>query len=169
MSLQLTSAPWCLQFFTIGVFGSEEEEFFGKLSDQGIDTFCDIRQRRSVRGKRYAFVNSSRLQERLRAMGISYIYIPALAPTPGIRQLQKNADRLNREQNTSRQTLSRTFRNAYRKKILAHFEVEPFIQTLKNSNARRIALFCVEERPDACHRSLVGQKLEKNGFNLIHL
>ena len=122
-----------------------------------------------MRGKRYNFVNSRRLQERLAKMGIIYHYLPALAPTPGIRLLQKEADRHNREHNTGRQTLSRSFRNAYRKKVLAHFEVEPFIRSLQSSGATRVVLFCVEELPEACHRSLVGEKLERNGFNLIHL
>ncbi len=46
-----------MKFYTIGVYGSTGNEFFQKLIDNNIDTFCDIRQRRGVRGAKYAFVN----------------------------------------------------------------------------------------------------------------
>ena len=48
-----------MKIYTIGVYGSSEEEFFGKLTESKIDLFCDIRQRRGVRGRQYAFVNSN--------------------------------------------------------------------------------------------------------------
>ncbi len=54
-----------MKIYTIGVYGSTEEEFFGKLTKSKIDLFCDIRQRRGVRGRQYAFVNSSYLQKKL--------------------------------------------------------------------------------------------------------
>jgi len=46
-----------MEFYTIGVYNSTEKEFFDKLTKNNIDTFCDIRQRRGVRGSKYAFVN----------------------------------------------------------------------------------------------------------------
>lgn len=54
-----------MEFFTIGVYNSTEKEFFDKLTQNNIDTFCDIRQRRGVRGAKYAFVNKNRLEQRL--------------------------------------------------------------------------------------------------------
>lgn len=45
-----------MEFFTIGVYNSNENTFFKKLVDNRIDTFCDIRQRRGVRGAEYAFI-----------------------------------------------------------------------------------------------------------------
>ncbi len=47
---------------TIGVYGFEEEEFFAALANARVDLFCDVRRRRGVRGARYAFANSQRLQ-----------------------------------------------------------------------------------------------------------
>ena len=61
-----------LEFFTIGVYNSTEQEFFNKLTSNEIDTFCDIRQRRGVRGAKYAFVNSNRLQNKLKELNIRY-------------------------------------------------------------------------------------------------
>ena len=51
--------------YTIGVYGLSEKEFFQKIIDNNIDTFCDIRLRRAVRGAQYAFANSQRLQKKL--------------------------------------------------------------------------------------------------------
>ena len=48
--------------YTIGVYGFSESDFFQKLIENNIDTFCDIRRRRAVRGSLYAFVNGKRLQ-----------------------------------------------------------------------------------------------------------
>ena len=47
-----------LALYTMGVYGSTEASFFKKLEQNNIDTFCDIRQRRGVRGSKYRYVNS---------------------------------------------------------------------------------------------------------------
>ena len=82
-----------MEIYTIGVYGSTEQQFFNKLSENNNDTFCDIRQRRGVRGSEYAFVNSQRLQSRLTEMGIQYDYLKDVAPTKEIRDKQKEADK----------------------------------------------------------------------------
>ena len=69
-----------MRIYTIGVYGSTEEDFFGKLTRSKIDLFCDIRQRRGVRGRQYAFVNSSYLQKKLSGLGIGYLYEKRFAP-----------------------------------------------------------------------------------------
>lgn len=84
-----------MEIFTLGVYNSTEQQFFGKLVENRIDTFCDIRQRRGLRGSQYAFVNSQRLQQRLAEIGISYTYLKELAPTKEIRDKQKEADKRN--------------------------------------------------------------------------
>ena len=50
-----------VNIFTIGVYGLTEDDFFQKLISSSIDTFCDIRRRRGVRGAKYAYVNSKKL------------------------------------------------------------------------------------------------------------
>ena len=42
-----------LALYTMGVYGSTEASFFKKLEQNNIDTLCDIRQRRGVRGSKY--------------------------------------------------------------------------------------------------------------------
>lgn len=153
-----------MEFFTIGVYNSSEKEFFDKLLENNIDTFCDIRQRRGVRGAKYAFVNSNRLQQKLNDLEIKYGYIPDLAPTSEIRELQKEIDLEKGELKRERQELGKVFVIEYKNRILKNFDFEKFFESLDQFGANRVALFCVEQQPEACHRSIVGDKLS-NTYN----
>jgi uncharacterized protein (DUF488 family) len=148
-----------MEVCTIGVYGASEEVFFGKLVRGGVDTFCDIRQRRSLRGARYAFANSRRLQERLRDMGIVYVYVPSLAPTSEIRLLQKEDDLQAHVGKQERNGLGAAFVKAYGERILCRFDFDGFLGSLERTAAHRVAFFCVEERPESCHRSLVAAEI----------
>jgi uncharacterized protein (DUF488 family) len=117
-----------------------------------------------VRGAKYSFVNSNRLQERLRELDIKYGYIPELAPTSDIRMLQKEIDLEKGELKSKRQELGKVFIIEFKNKVLQNFDFSSFFEKLENINANRIALFCVEEYPAACHRSLVAEKI----FNTYH-
>lgn len=158
-----------MEFFTIGVYNSTEQEYFNKLTDNFIDTFCDIRQRRGVRGAEYAFVNSSRLQEKLNDLDIKYGHIINLAPTTEIRELQKKADAQLGELKRDRNKLGEIFTLAYKDRILSNFDFSDFIERLDEIGANRVVLFCVEEKPEACHRSIVTDKLENLGYKITHL
>lgn len=158
-----------MEFFTIGVYNSTEQEFFKKLTDNNIDTFCDIRQRRGVRGAKYAFVNSNRLQAKLNELNIKYGHVIDLAPTSEIRELQKEADALQGTLKRSRSELGKIFKIAYKDKILSKFDLDSFIEKLDEVFANRVVLFCVEEKAEACHRSIVSDKLEQIGYKITHL
>lgn len=158
-----------MEFFTIGVYNSTEQEYFSKLTENKIDTFCDIRQRRGVRGAKYSFVNSNHLQEKLSELDIKYGHIIDLAPTSEIRDLQKEADSQLGELKRNRNKLGKVFTIAYKNNILEKFDFDSFIDKLDAVGASRIVLFCVEEKPDACHRSIVSDKLEQFGYKITHL
>lgn len=159
-----------MEFFTIGVYNSTEQEFFNKLIENQIDTFCDIRQRRAVRGSKYVFVNSNRLQIRLEELDIKYGHILQLAPTKEIRELQKQADMQKGELKRERRKLGDIFSSEYKKRILENFDFDTFIENLENVGAKRVVLFCVEEYPTACHRSIVSDKLQdKYQYKVTHL
>lgn len=158
-----------MEFYTIGVYNSEEEAFFSKLTENGIDTFADIRQRRGVRGGRYSFVNSRRLQDQLQELGIRYEHLPGLAPTTEIRLLQKNSDKQEKITSKERTRLSGVFAEVYTKEILLSFDVEGYIQQQEERGAEKIVLFCVEELPEACHRSIVADKIKLLGYNVTHI
>lgn len=159
-----------MTFYTIGVYGSTEKDFFQKLVDNNVDTFCDIRQRRGVRGAKYAFVNSNRLQQRLNELDIKYGHILELAPTTEIRELQKEADAQKGELKRNRQELGQIFRIEYKNRILKNFDFDSFLEKLDEIGASKIVLFCVEEKPEACHRSIVTEKLNSQfNYNIVHL
>lgn len=158
-----------MEFYTIGVYNSTEQEYFDKLTENNIDTFCDIRQRRGVRGAKYSFVNSQRLQSKLQDLDIQYGHILDLAPTTEIRDLQKEADAKQGELKRDRNELGKVFKIAYKNRILSNYDFDYFIEKLEEINANRVVLFCVEEKPQACHRSLVTDKLESLGYNITHL
>jgi uncharacterized protein (DUF488 family) len=158
-----------MEFFTLGVYNSGEDEFFEKLTVNGVDTFCDIRQRRGVRGAKYAFVNSKRLQTSLKQMKIEYQHMKELAPPPEIRRLQKQTDSEEKKLKRERAHLANAFVSAYKNQILEPFDFTLFVNNLEKAGAKKIVFFCVEEHPDACHRSLVANEIEKSGYKIKHL
>lgn len=159
-----------MEFFTIGVYYSTEKEFFDKLTENRIDIFCDIRQRRSVRGAKYAFVNSTRLQAKLSELGIKYKYVAGLATPVEIREIQYRADHERKELKRERKNLAPEFIAEYKRKVLNTFDFDAFIENLKQVNSKRIVLFCVEEAATACHRSIVAKKLDNDyGFVIVNL
>lgn len=149
------------EIYTIGVYGSTEQEFFQKLKDNGIETFCDIRQRRSVRGSEYSFANSNRLQEKLSQLSIQYIYEQGLAPTATIRGIQSKSDKENKIQTRKREQLDDAFQKAYKREVLGRFDLQGFIGELAASGAKKVVLFCLEKSPAACHRSLVSGRIQQ--------
>jgi uncharacterized protein (DUF488 family) len=159
-----------MKFFTIGVYNTNEQEFFDKLIFNKIDTFCDIRQRRGVRGAKYAFVNSTRLQTKLKDLEIKYGHIFQLAPSQEVRTIQKEADVRSGELKRDRQQLGQEFIQEYKRSILDSFDFASFLEQLDQSGAGNVVLFCVEEHPEACHRSIVAKALtEKFSYDILNL
>lgn len=153
-----------LKIVTIGAFGFSEDAFFQALQAAQVDIFCDIRQRRGVRGATYAFVNSTRLQARLAELNIRYLHCKDLAPTTAVRQQQHHADKTTGTAKRQRTQLSPAFTRAYQQEILTGFDPQTLLNDLPD-DAQVLALFCVEREPAACHRSLVAQTLH-NTLNL---
>lgn len=146
---------------TIGVYGFDQDSFFQALLDAKVDTFCDIRMRRGMRGSTYAFVNSSSLQKRLGELGIRYLHLKNLAPDHEIRAKQKQEDEKLGVAKRTRKVLGQTFIQAYEQKCLSAFNTVEFIEQM-GLNAQVISLFCVEREPEACHRSLAAKRLAQD-------
>jgi uncharacterized protein (DUF488 family) len=147
-----------LRLFTIGVYGFSEEEFFGALKNALIDTFCDVRRRRGVRGSTYAFVNSNRLQQKLAETGIRYLYLKQFAPAEFVRDLQRASDKASGVKKRDRPALSEAFVHAYESECLRGMFQQDFLNQL-GPGAHNAVLFCVEQRPEACHRSILARHL----------
>ncbi len=146
------------RLFTTGVYGKTEDQFFGELVEARIETFCDIRMRRGVRGSQYAFVNSTYLQRALAERGIAYRHITELAPSREMREAQHAIDVEKGVLKRARQELGAEFKRRYVEEILGRFDSQQFAQSF-NSSIRSMILFCVEGNPAACHRSLVAGRL----------
>jgi uncharacterized protein (DUF488 family) len=158
-----------MKIATIGVYGFTESAFFDTLKGAGVDTFCDIRWRRGVRGSEYAFANSARLQKRLAQLGIHYWHFRELAPNPALRQRQADADRQEGIAKRKRMALGEAFITAYCEQHLAAFDSLKFVELL-GAGAQVVALFCVEREPAACHRSLLAARLQRDlGVEIVHL
>ena len=99
-----------MQFATIGVYEFDAEGFLEALAGARIGAMIDVRQRRGVRGSRYAWANSKRLQSALAEAGIEY-----------------------------------------------RADLSPIAELA--AEGRRPALLCIERDPEACHRSLIAERL----------
>ena len=141
-----------IKIVTIGVYGFDEAGFFNALCKATVDTFCDIRSRRGVRGATYTFANSKRLQARLAELGIQYIYRKDLGPTKAVRDKQAAADKATKTAKRKRTELGKAFIQAYHTECLDAFEPQSLLDELE-LDAQVVALFCVETSPAACHRS----------------
>jgi uncharacterized protein (DUF488 family) len=156
------------KIITLGVYGSNEAGFFAALRDASVDTFCDIRARRGVRGSEYAFVNSQRLQAKLAELGIRYLHFKDLAPSEALRKRQYAADKLDRIAKRKRTELSEEFTAGYREEH-GDFDSRKFLEQL-GPDARVVALFCVERAASACHRSLLAARLQQDlGVEVVHV
>jgi uncharacterized protein (DUF488 family) len=145
------------RLFTIGVYGCDGERFFDALQQAKVDLFLDLRRRRGVRGKQYAFANANRLQKELEVQGIAYRHILELAPDPATRELQYRQDAADRVAKRQRTSLSEAFVVDYTGRTLDPYNWNALIDEL--DGFQRPVLFCVERTPEACHRHLVAERL----------
>lgn len=154
---------------TIGVIGFDADGFFHALRAAGVDTLIDIRRRRAVRGREYAFANSNRLQARLAELGIRYRHRLDLAPPKAARERQAAADKAAGVATRKRTGLGPEFIAIYERDVLADFDPQSLLDDLPDE-ARVVALLCVEREPDACHRSLAAARLHDSlGVPVEHI
>lgn len=150
-----------LKLITIGVYGFTEESFFSALVNASVEVLCDIRRRRGVRGSEYAFANSQRLQEKLKSLGIRYLHFIELAPPMEVLKLQGLLDKRAGVARRDRERLSDEFIEVYQRRYLSEFDSRDFIAKL-GAGTQVAALLCVERRPEACHRSLLAERIARD-------
>jgi uncharacterized protein (DUF488 family) len=150
------------------VYGFTREGFLAALEAADVRLLLDIRQRRGVRGAEYAWANAKRLQAALEEGGIEYEHLPELAPTTELRRLQYAEDDRGGVGKRSRTELAPVYRERYVAEILDRADLAAVADSLPRDGAT--ALFCVERDPEACHRSLVAERLEaEHGLAVEHL
>jgi uncharacterized protein (DUF488 family) len=153
---------------TVGVYEFDAGSFIRALDAAAVSRVVDIRQRRGVRGPQYAWANARRLQALLSDAGIGYEHLPEFAPTTELRQLQYREDDRQGVGKRSRVRLSPEYIRAYSEEILDHVPLESLVERLPVHGIG--ALLCVEATAQACHRSLVAERLaDRFGFEVLHL
>jgi uncharacterized protein (DUF488 family) len=152
---------------TIGVYGFTVETFVRALRETDARLLLDVRQRRGVRGSEYAWANSVRLQAALAAERIAYRHLPELAPTE-LRRLQYREDARLGVGKRSRAELAPVYRERYVSEILDGVDLAAIIDTLPVDGTS--VLLCVERDPDACHRSIITQRIaDRFGLSATHI
>jgi uncharacterized protein (DUF488 family) len=152
---------------TIGVYGFDRESFLAALRAAEVELLLDVRQRRGVRGAEYAWANAARLQSALSEAGISYTHLKELAPTTELREAQYREDERRGEGKRSRTELAPEYARRYTEEILDPLDLGPIVKWI---GASRAALLCVERDPEACHRSLIAERLRQDwGFKVRDL
>jgi uncharacterized protein (DUF488 family) len=149
---------------TVGVYGWTLDSFLAALREANVQLLLDVRQRRGVRGREYAWANAKRLEAALADAGIGYEHHGELAPTTELREVQYRADDQAGVGKRSRTELSREYAERYTREILGQVDLRTFVDELPKEGAA--ALFCVERDPEACHRSLIAERL---GVDVRHL
>ena len=142
---------------TIGVYGFSAGAFLEKLAGAGVGLLLDLRQRRGVRGPDYSWANSARLQRALAAADVGYRHVTDLAPTTELRRLQYREDDRRGVGKRNRTALAPEYAERYTREILGPFDLGALVAELPDDSVT--ALFCVERDPEACHRSLVAERL----------
>lgn len=141
--------------YTIGVYGFTPETFLSSIQRAGVDVLVDVRQRRGVRGAKYAFANAKRLDSDMEAAGVSSLQWKDLAPSTELRQLQRATDSATGTTKSERSMLSTSFIEGYRGLVLS--SVEPTELLARLYGFVRPAFLCVEQSAAACHRSLLAR------------
>jgi uncharacterized protein (DUF488 family) len=153
---------------TIGVYESSLDDFLDKLRRHRVAMVVDVRQRRGVRGREYAWANSRRLQAALEQAGIQYRHVPELAPTMELRQLQYREDERRKVGKRSRVELAEEYRRRYLREILDKVDLGAVLASLPDEATT--ALLCVERDAQACHRSLIAARLhDQYGVAVLNL
>jgi uncharacterized protein (DUF488 family) len=153
---------------TIGVYGWTLDSFLDALRKADVRLVIDVRQRRGVRGSEYAWANAKRLEAALDQAGIAYAHHQELAPTTELRELQYREDDRAGVGKRSRSELAPEYVERYTNDVLGQVDLRPLVDELPDDGAT--ALVCVERDPEACHRSLIAERLERElGVPVTHV
>ena len=116
----------------------------------------------------YAWANAQRLQAALADAGIEYRHHKELAPTTELRQVQYREDARRGEGKRSRSVLAPEYARRYTREILDPVDLTAIVDELPDGGVG--ALLCVERDPEACHRSLIADRLAtEHGVAVQHL
>jgi uncharacterized protein (DUF488 family) len=146
-----------MKLYTIGFTKKSAQEFFGLLSQNGVQRLVDIRLRPS--GQLAGFARKEDLPYFLDQLagGCQYIHMPELAPSKEILDDYRSGGEW----------------SSYVERFEALMDERGIPQTLERSEFERLrsCLLCSESTPEQCHRRLVAERLQAYWPNVevIHL
>lgn len=144
-----------MRIFTIGFTQKTAEHFFETLRSSGARRVVDVRLNNV--SQLAGFAKKSDLAYFLEKIcGMGYVHEPLLAPT------QEMLDEYKK---------SRGSWEEYERRFLALMESRKIEETIDREVIEDGCLLCSEDRPDRCHRRLVGEYLQDHwdGIEVVHL
>ena len=140
--------------FTIGYEGRDLGDFIGILKLHGIEQLIDVRELAFSRRNGFA---KSKLSKALRQNGIVYKHFPALGSPKAIRY------KLWREGNYN------DFFKEYTE-ALSRPESQEYFKDLEGlAQVRSTVIMCFERDVTKCHRSIIKERLIRDGFRVVDI
>ncbi len=141
------------KIYTIGYEGRTLDEFIDELHEYGIQRLVDIRE--LPLSRKNGFSKKSLMKE-LELSGIDYISMPVLG-----------APRELRHELRSKLMTIYEFLEAYKEYLQRNLNALRELE--KYASTTTTAIMCFEADWRECHRSVVAEFLEKDGFEVVHL
>lgn len=128
------------------------EEFIALLTQARVQQVIDVRHITSSRKKGFS---KNQLAEALGKSGIGYVGMRELGTPDDMRRAYKAGGSVEK------------FQSDYAK----HVDAQPakLEELERHARERRSAIMCYERDPKGCHRMVLAQKLEAEGFHVDHL
>lgn len=141
------------KIYTIGYEGKTLDEFIDELHEYGIKRLVDIRE--LPLSRKNGFSKKSLMRE-LGLSGIDYISMPALG-----------APRELRHELRSKLMTIHEFLEAYKEYLQRNLDALRELE--KYASSTTTVIMCFEANWRECHRSVVAEFLERDGFEVVHL
>jgi hypothetical protein len=141
-----------INIFSIGYEGKPIGAFIAMLKQNGVVRLIDVRQAPYSRKPGFS---KKPLEEALQAAGIDYVGIPELG-----------TDKASRDAHKSDENIAPILKE-YQAKFEKNFSHYGHLKTL--AQEKPSAIMCYEEDYRQCHRQFIEERLEADGFKVIHL
>ncbi|MEM2022665.1 MAG: DUF488 family protein [Archaeoglobaceae archaeon] len=139
--------------YTIGYEGKTIKEFIEELQNNRIERVIDVRERPLSRKNGFS---KKSLQENLSKAGIDYISLTALGSPRELRQSLRSGL-------LSFSEFADLYQNYLSRDLDAIRNLEIY------ASSKTSAIMCFEADWRRCHRSILAEFLERDGFEVIHL
>jgi len=141
-----------INIFSIGYEGKPIGAFIALLRQHGVERIIDVRQAPYSRKPGFS---KKPLEASLLNAGIEYVGIPELGTDKASRDAQKEDDDI--------APILKEYKIKFQNNI-THYN---HLKTLAREKAS--AIMCYEEDYRQCHRQVIGERLEADGFKIVHL